>query len=131
MPAGSNTISDRGCAALVGTDVGRFARITVAEIGDRLSDSHAGTAGRQLEMARPGRRIQTGPVGVDRLAAHTVRLLTRRDLAVEEVVVAIVVDVPLIVTDAAVLRRAHVEDVVSGNGVLDDASSSQCARREP
>jgi hypothetical protein len=49
--AGSNAVSSRRRAALVGTDVGRFAGIAVAEVRDHLSSAHAGTAGRQLKMA--------------------------------------------------------------------------------
>src|SRR3989304_1005733 len=79
----------------------------------------------QLEAAGPGRGIEAGAGRVDGLAADAVRFLGLRDPAAVEVVIEVVVDVLLVVAGAVILRRAHVEDVVPGNCVLDDAVAAE------
>ena len=99
----SHTIPDRRCVTLVSADVGCLAGITVTKIWNHLSRLHPRTAGGQLEEAGLGCHVQTGAFSVDRLAAHTVRFLADRYLAVEKVVIEIIVNVPAIVAGAMVL----------------------------
>src|SRR4051794_5338858 len=71
---GSDAVPNQGRAALVGADVGCLAGVAVAEVGDDLARARTGTARGKLETAGPGRRIEAGVGGVDRLAADPVHL---------------------------------------------------------
>src|SRR4051794_34745491 len=88
---GSDAVSNRARATLVRADVGCLADVAVAEVGDDLARARPGTARGQLETAGPGRRIEAGVGGIDRLAADPVHLRAPWDPAVVEVEVEVVV----------------------------------------
>ncbi len=115
----------------MGTDIGCFTGVPVAEVGNSLSGSDAGTLWRQLKSTGPGVGIEPGVSRVTRDAADAEGLVAFRDPSVEQVVIGIVVLIPGCGGDAVVPRRAHLEDVVSGDRVFDDPIAADPPRREP